>query len=190
MAAMKILKANNIDDIDIKKSCPHTYCLRMPTRKGLFLQPTEPEGPNTSCFVCSSDTLQVNIDIHTWTVGKFLDLVIKKHLGFNEPTIAVGTSVIYEEGDDADEDLIINLEKRLSDYCDTESSEWNIEDFSQDLELTAIINHRDTPAKSDTTQDADVDPQNAFEIVKDVAQSNNNTTETSEKLGSKRLREE
>ena len=192
MAGMKILKANNTNELDIKKSCPHTYCLRMPTRKGLYLQPTEPEGPNTSCFVCSSHTLQVNVDIKTWTVGKFLDLVLKKHLGFNEPTIAVGANVIYEEGEDADEDLKINLEKKLNDYCDSECSEWNIEDFSQDLDLTIIINHKDTPEKSGAAQDTDLDPQNTFEIIKDATQANTttDTAEASNISGSKRPREE
>ena len=96
------------------------------------------------------------------------------------------------EGEDADEDLKINLEKKLNDYCDSECSEWNIEDFSQDLDLTIIINHKDTPEKSGAAQDTDLDPQNTFEIIKDATQANTttDTAEASNISGSKRPREE
>ncbi|CAM9482542.1 unnamed protein product, partial [Choristocarpus tenellus] len=53
MEALKILKG----DVPIVQSCKYTYCLREPTRKGLFLQPTALAPPSRSCFVCSAQTV-------------------------------------------------------------------------------------------------------------------------------------
>ena len=41
--------------------CPHTYCLRLPTRKGTLLQPSQAEGAVPTCYVCGASevTLQV-----------------------------------------------------------------------------------------------------------------------------------
>jgi hypothetical protein len=41
--------------------CPHTYCLRLATRKGTLLQPSQAEGAVPTCYVCGSSevTLQV-----------------------------------------------------------------------------------------------------------------------------------
>jgi hypothetical protein len=45
----------------VQLMCPHTYCLRLPTRKGTVLQPCQAEGPLPACYVCGASevTLQV-----------------------------------------------------------------------------------------------------------------------------------
>ena len=53
MEALKILKG----ELSIGEACKYTYCLREPTRKGLYLQPTPLEKPATSCFVCNTNTV-------------------------------------------------------------------------------------------------------------------------------------
>lgn len=53
MEALKILKGG----VAIGEACKYTYCLREPTRKGLFLQPTPLEKPAASCFVCNTNTV-------------------------------------------------------------------------------------------------------------------------------------
>lgn len=57
-----------------------------------------------------------------------------------QPSITLGPIGLYEEGDDADEDLFVNLPKILAS-CPRpgggiqDNSVLSIEDFSQDLEL-------------------------------------------------------
>lgn len=53
MEALKILKGG----IPIGKACRYTYCLREPTRKGLYLLPTPLEKPANSCFVCNTSSV-------------------------------------------------------------------------------------------------------------------------------------
>ena len=45
---------------------PHTYCLRSPTRSGRYLDPTYPDNPVASCYVCSLQqlTLQVRMQLN------------------------------------------------------------------------------------------------------------------------------
>ena len=141
MSAVKLLKTLDKDKMDINKACPHTYCVRFPTRKGLYLQPTKPEQPNPNCFVCSKAPRHLTIDVHMRTLNDLVTLVLKKHLGFNEPSINVGTSGIYEEGEDCDEDLKDNLPKLLKDVGIIDGAQLSVEDFSQDLEVTIIVRH-------------------------------------------------
>ena len=47
------------------KQFPHTYCLRVPTRKGYFLQPTSPELPSATCYVCNTAQLTLKVS-HIW----------------------------------------------------------------------------------------------------------------------------
>jgi Ubiquitin/SUMO-activating enzyme ubiquitin-like domain len=79
--------------------------------------------------------------------------VIKGRLGFNLPSIRVGASTIYEEGEDIEKDeeefFLENLSKTLC-MCPAggvmNDTVLAIEDFSQDLEvgsfLIFIIGHR------------------------------------------------
>jgi ubiquitin-like 1-activating enzyme E1 B len=143
LAAMKLLKGESI--VDAKLVCPHTYCLRLPTRKGLVLQPTAPEPPNTRCFVCGTDMLEVEIDTETATLQDLVTKVLKNKLGLNEPSITVGSSGIYEEGDDADEDLEANLPTvlcKLPGGGISNGSVVDVNDFSQDLDLKLSIVHK------------------------------------------------
>lgn len=63
MEALKILKGG----VPIGEACRYTYCLREPTRKGLYLLPTPLEKPAKSCFVCNTSTVSpawFRIDSH------------------------------------------------------------------------------------------------------------------------------
>jgi hypothetical protein len=67
-----------------------------------------------------------------------LSKVIKGKLGFNEPTISIQHDIIYEEGEDCDEDLKENL-KKLLEECPAggikDGTILTISDFTQDLEV-------------------------------------------------------
>ena len=56
MQAIQLLK-NGIEDA----VCPLTYCLRKCTRKGVYLQPTAPDAPSSTCYVCNSS--QINLQV-------------------------------------------------------------------------------------------------------------------------------
>jgi ubiquitin-like 1-activating enzyme E1 B len=61
LQAIKVLKCGEISKATIKSICPYTYCLRLPTRRGYYLQPSSPEEPNPLCYVCSSNQLTLQV---------------------------------------------------------------------------------------------------------------------------------
>jgi len=128
----------------IHKLCPHAYCLRLPTRRGMFLQPSEPEPPVSACYVCGTAEVSLQIDVHNTTLGEVVAKVIKTKLGFNEPMVMVGSDFLYEEGEGADEDLADNLALTLSS-CPAggivDGSVLVVEDFTQKLEVRIVIRH-------------------------------------------------
>ena len=100
---------------DLKRICPDTFCVRYPSGSGRYLQPVLPDEPNPGCYVCTRNEQVIEIDTKVTTLQEFLDTVLKRHYGFNEPTISIGANTVYEEGDDADEDLLQNLPKPLAE---------------------------------------------------------------------------
>jgi hypothetical protein len=64
-------------------------------------------------------------------------------LGFNEPTVLLGSSFLYEEGDGADEDLRENLPLALA-QCPAggvkDGSLLTVEDFTQKLSVSSYLN--------------------------------------------------
>lgn len=129
------------------KSCCRTqYCLRNPTRKGFFLQPSPLADPNPKCFVCRSATVDVTLDTKTWTMEQLLKVIIKGQLGFAEPTILINGDLVYEEGDGAEEDYVCNLPKTLDKLPAGGihgGTVVRVEDFTQDLEVDLAFVHKD-----------------------------------------------
>lgn len=126
------------------KLFPHVYCSRLPNRKGVFLQPSESDAPVTSCFVCGKSELTLQIDVEKTTLDTLVTKVIKSKLGFNEPMISMGSNILYEEGEDCDEDLKDNLPLLLA-KCPgggiQDGAVLSISDFTQDLEMTMVVRH-------------------------------------------------
>ncbi|KAL7500855.1 hypothetical protein ACHAWT_010356 [Skeletonema menzelii] len=132
---------------NLKKTCRYTYCLRDKTRKGYYLQPTTLPDPNPNCFVCRNAIISLTLNTQEWTLDMLLSRVIKKELGFHEPTILVGGDIVYEEGEDIDpSEYAINLPKKLVNLPSggvTHGSVIRIEDYSQDLEVDVNVSHKD-----------------------------------------------
>ena len=130
----------------VKSACRYIYCLRDRTRRGYYLQPTSLPGPNPGCFVCRNAVVSLSLNTSEWTLGMLIDRVLKRELGFQEPTVEVGGDIVYEEGDDVGPDeWAANLPRRLVDLpgggvghggCLT------VEDFTQDLEAEIAVSHR------------------------------------------------
>lgn len=76
--------------------------------------------------------------MHESTLSDVVTKVLKGKLGFNEPSVMLSSSFLYEEGDGADEDLRENLPLRLAD-CPAggiqDGSLLSVEDFTQKLEV-------------------------------------------------------
>ena len=145
LQAVKVLLAGGgaAEDSEAFKCCSHVYVNRMPNRKGTFLQPSEPEGPEAECYVCSSSQVALSIDTANATLATLVEKVLKRKLGFNAPNINFGANVLYEEGDDADEETWVNLEKTIVDCLKGagDGSVISIYDQTQDLEIEVNIKH-------------------------------------------------
>jgi hypothetical protein len=61
---------SNSSNAVVRRICRHTYCLRMPTRRGYYLQPSEPEDPEPSCYVCNISQLTVQVRVNLAAAAK------------------------------------------------------------------------------------------------------------------------
>lgn len=132
---------------NLKEVCRYIYCLRDKTRKGYYLQPTKLPDPNPECFVCRNAVIFLAVNTKEWTLDMLLSRVIKKELGFGEPTLMVGGDIVYEEGEDIDpSEYSGNLFKKLADLPSGgvgHGSVVRVEDFTQDLEVEISVSHQD-----------------------------------------------
>ncbi|TMW63101.1 hypothetical protein Poli38472_002042 [Pythium oligandrum] len=142
LEAFKILRAVQ----PIAEACKYTYCNRAWDSRGVLLNPVALSKPNPKCYVCSKQMVELAIDTKQTRLRELVETVLKKALGVNEPTVSVGANTIYEEGEDAEESLTVNLDKLLVDlpgkgvHHDTILS---IEDFSQDFQCSIRVLHRE-----------------------------------------------
>lgn len=90
--------------------------------------------------------MSLTLNTEQWTLEDLLTKVIKKDMGFEEPSLLMGSDCIWEEGDDADTTTFAkNLSKKLKDLpCGgiKHGTMFVIEDFSQDLNLTVTVTHK------------------------------------------------
>ena len=133
-------------DAPLTARCKLNSCSRDPSgnrRKRLF-QPQPLDAPKPSCFVCSKRDAQLRVDTEATTFRELLDGVLKGSLRFNEPTVMLGDSTIWEEGDDAG-DFAQNLAKTLAALPAggvVDGVTLAVEDFSQELELNVQVYHK------------------------------------------------
>ncbi|XP_062176649.1 SUMO-activating enzyme subunit 2 isoform X2 [Alnus glutinosa] len=139
--AIKVLQSNT-------DSYRMTYCLEHPTRK-MLLMPVEPFEPNKSCYVCSESPLTLEINTHRAKLRDFVEKIVKAKLGMYFPLIMHGAALLYEVGDDLDEDMVANyaanLEKVLSELPSpiTSGTMVTVEDLKQELTCNINIKHRE-----------------------------------------------
>mmetsp|Transcript_19321 Transcript_19321/g.36692 ORF Transcript_19321/g.36692 Transcript_19321/m.36692 type:complete len:455 (-) Transcript_19321:115-1479(-) len=155
---------------NLKEVCRYIYCLRDTTRKGYYLQPTKLPDPNPECFVCRNAVISLVVNTKEWTLDMLLSRVIKKELGFGEPTLMVGGDIVYEEGEDIDPtEYSGNLFKKLVDLPSGgvgHGSVIRVEDFTQDLEVEISVSHRDYWVIKDKNENGRVKEDNREEIEK------------------------
>ncbi|XP_062188775.1 SUMO-activating enzyme subunit 2-like isoform X2 [Phragmites australis] len=125
-----------------------TYCLEHPARK-MLLMPVQPFQPNKSCYVCSETPVLLEINTKTTKLREVIDKVIKPKLGMNLPSVMIGSTIVFEDGDDLDKaeaaNYALNLEKVLAELPApvVNGTKLTVEDFLQELSCNINIKHRD-----------------------------------------------
>ncbi|CAH9125867.1 unnamed protein product [Cuscuta epithymum] len=125
-----------------------TYCLEHPSRK-MILMPIEPFEPNKSCYVCSETPLTLEINTHSTKLRDFVEKIVRAKLGMNLPLIMLGAALLYEVGDDLEEDMVANYTANLDKVlCElpspiTGGSSVTVEDLQQELTCKINIMHRE-----------------------------------------------
>nr|XP_019701324.1 SUMO-activating enzyme subunit 2 isoform X2 [Elaeis guineensis] len=124
-----------------------TYCLEHPSRK-MLLMPVQPFEANKSCYVCSETPLLLEINTRTSKLRDFVEKIVKNKLGMNLPLIMHGSTLIFEAGDDLEEDVAanyaLNLDKALAELPPpvTSGTVLTVEDLRQELSCNINIKHR------------------------------------------------
>ncbi|GJN32922.1 hypothetical protein PR202_gb21465 [Eleusine coracana subsp. coracana] len=115
----------------------------------MLLMPVEPFEPNKSCYVCSETPLILEVNTKTTKLREVIDKVIKSKLGMNLPSVMIGSTLVFEDGDDLEEDeaanYAINLEKVLAELPApvVNGTKLTVDDFLQELKCSIDIKHRD-----------------------------------------------
>ncbi|KAL0586526.1 hypothetical protein ABG067_003913 [Albugo candida] len=146
VAGLQVLEAFRIlqGHEPISQACHYTYCNQMWDSRGVLLNPVKLSPPNTSCLACSQHVTDLAIDTERTTLRQFISRVLKGKLGMNEPTISIGASTIYEEGECAEASLSVHLDKVLSALPGSgirHDTIVLIEDFSQDFQCQLHVSH-------------------------------------------------
>ncbi|KAL0384053.1 UNVERIFIED_CONTAM: SUMO-activating enzyme subunit [Sesamum radiatum] len=147
IAGLIVIEAIKVLQNDVK-NYRMTYCLEHPSRK-MLLMPVEPFEPNKSCYVCSETPLTLEINTHGSKLKDLVDKIVKAKLGMNLPLIMHGSSLLYEVGDDLEEDEVANyaanLEKVLSELPSPVigGTILTVEDLQQELKCSINVKHRE-----------------------------------------------
>ncbi|CAA6653796.1 unnamed protein product [Spirodela intermedia] len=114
-----------------------TYCVEHPLRK-MLLMPVEPFERSKSCYVCSETALLLEVNIHKTKLKDFIEKIVKRKLGMNCPMVMQGSTLIYEEGDDLEDDVFAQLPAPI-----TSGTILMVEDLQQELSCNINVKHRD-----------------------------------------------
>ncbi|KAI7730525.1 hypothetical protein M8C21_006238 [Ambrosia artemisiifolia] len=164
-----------------------TYCLEHPSRK-MLLMPVEPFEPNKSCYVCSETPLLLEVNTNRAKLRDLVEKVVTSKLGMSFPLITHGSSLLYEVGDDLEEDEVANyaanLEKVLSELPDaiTGGTIITVEDLQQELVCNINIKHReefDEEKEPDGMVLHGWTPAPATEKIEDATDNNNGASTSS-----------
>ncbi|XP_075520878.1 SUMO-activating enzyme subunit 2 isoform X3 [Primulina tabacum] len=147
IAGLIVIEAVKVLQNDAK-SYRMTYCLEHTSRK-MLLMPVEPFEPNKSCYVCSKTPLTLVVNTHRSKLRDIVDKIVKAKLGMNLPLIMHGSLLLYEVGEDLEEDEVANyaanLEKVLAKLPSpvTGGTMLTVEDLQQELKCSINVEHRE-----------------------------------------------
>ena len=99
-------------------------------------------------MVCSHAIVTLCVNTATFTLGHFVDRVLKKHMAFNSPSIMAG-DFMYEEGDDLDADEVAEHAAHLPTALSalpgggiTHTSQVSVTDQTQEMTVTLVVSHQ------------------------------------------------
>jgi ubiquitin-like 1-activating enzyme E1 B len=119
----------------------YTYCQRFPTgRKCELLQPVALEGPQPTCYVCRNATIPVALDTNETTLQTFVDVVLKKKLGFIDPAVDKGNSGLFDSMDNT-QNLPLTLAKLPAGGV-VNATLLCVNDFQINLEVNVEVRHK------------------------------------------------
>eukprot|EP01018_Ginkgo_biloba_P004252 Gb_05679 [translate_table: standard] len=130
------------------QNCRMTYCLQHPSRK-MLLMPVEPFEPNNSCYVCSKTPISLEVNTQLTKLKDVVEKIVKNKLGVSLPLIMHGSTLLFETGDDLEEDVAahyaLNLEKTLAEFPVpvANGTILTVEDLQQEFLCSIYIKHRD-----------------------------------------------
>jgi len=151
LEALKVLRG----DLD---ACRYCVCNRLPSgrKRDVLLPASRLDAPNRHCFVCAGSTSTLQLDASRFTVGMFLEQVVKKHLSFHKPTVdlvneiddSVNPLQLCEGDDDAlDDDEKAQLDRWLDTPLDQLPVKlgpgvvFMVDDTSQQLKCKIALSH-------------------------------------------------
>jgi len=155
-----------------------TYCLEHPARK-MLLMPVEPFEPNKSCYVCSETPLLLEVNTSRSKLRDFVEKIVKAKLGMSFPLVMHGPALLYEVGDDLEDDMVANyeanLEKVLSELPSpvTGGTMLKVEDLQQELSCNINIKHRE-----EFDEEKEPDGMVLFGLTEHLAKEKDNNTST------------
>ncbi|BBH09363.1 SUMO-activating enzyme 2 [Prunus dulcis] len=100
-------------------------------------------------YDCKQTPLSLEINTHRAKLRDFVEKIVKAMLGMSLPLIMHGPALLYEVGDDLDEEMVANyaanLDKVLSELPTpvTSGTMLTIEDLQQELSCQINIKHRE-----------------------------------------------
>lgn len=130
--------------LSIAQDCCYNNILRNPTRNGLVITAVPLNPPNPSCFVCRQGMMELICDPRLWTLGHFIQRILKQELGLQQPTIQLNThDMIWEEGPDSDQDMFQKNYTKTLNHLPAGGIQHGtlvrVDDFTQSLEFTIAV---------------------------------------------------
>ncbi|KAG2388436.1 hypothetical protein C9374_000600 [Naegleria lovaniensis] len=151
--AFKVMKSIHMNQgkessVNHVTECLQTDCLAKTVvkgRKNTIILPVSMGPPNKKCFVCSSNSVTVFVNCDKMSLERFVQDVLQNKLALKEPSVLSNDDLIYECGEELEQDQIELIQKRqkemLKDTGIVDGSELIVEDFSQDISWKVIVKH-------------------------------------------------
>ncbi|PRP83857.1 hypothetical protein PROFUN_08888 [Planoprotostelium fungivorum] len=132
-----------------------TVVLQKKPSAGRLLLSCASEKPNPDCYVCSSHFVTLECDTDLMTLGVLVEGILRGRLGMNEPSITVDSDILFESGEDLDEEEVKRMKlqsaKKLSECRIVNGTIIEIDDISQNFQLKISIVHKNNFAEEGQT---------------------------------------
>ena len=156
-----------------------------------MLQPVALEGPQPTCYVCNKSTVVVALDTTETTLQTFVDVVLKKKLGFIDPSIEKG-STGYVDSDNPEQAVLLpRVLAELPKGGVTHGTRLEAEDFANEqIKFTIEVRHKPNKDFDEKANPERVDiitgaaaaaPAPAPAVVTDVVQNDENSEPAAKK---------